>query len=87
MVVINVQRRKEIVIAAYAHEGTDSGIEACALGGHQGSDKTGYSLSSKYWWPNLWSNVEHFVKTCERCQKNSSKMDKSLKKTTHYIAF
>lgn len=39
------------------------------LGGHFGIEKTFQKITEHYWWPKLGKSVQHYVKTCETCQR------------------
>ncbi|CAG8617896.1 1501_t:CDS:1 [Paraglomus brasilianum] len=39
------------------------------LGGHFGRDKTMWNITQYYWWPKMGKYVEHYVQTCEQCQR------------------
>lgn len=54
-------------------------IQAAAMGGHIGRDKTVLKLvDADVWWPGMNTDVREFVKTCERCQRGNT----TFKKTT-----
>jgi len=41
--------------------------------GHPGVAKTLQSLSHNYWWPEVKSFVQHYVKECAQCQAGKTK--------------
>lgn len=43
------------------HESSDAG--------HPGQAKTIKLISRNYWWPTLFADIKHFVRTCPDCQK------------------
>ena len=45
--------------------------------GHLGIKAVISQIRKRYWWPNWQKDIEHFVKTCEACQR-----DKKPKKAT-----
>ena len=45
-------------------------------GSHFGFDKTYSSIKAKYYWPNMYTNVEKHVKSCDPCQKESRAYNK-----------
>lgn len=56
---------------AQCHEG---------YGGHKGRDATCAAVARRFWWPGLWKEVAHFVRTCEPCQlRDGQKMKAPLK--------
>ena len=61
-----------------SHEGVGTTVEAKAMSGHFGRDKTVSLLSSKVYFPNITSKVKQFVDSCEACQcvKAGSKFEK-----------
>ena len=75
-IVIESEDRRQLLVQC-THEGLGESIEAAALGGHLGRDSTIARLTTKYWWPKMWVDIENYVKNCERCQKNSNKFDKA----------
>src|SRR5690606_9419494 len=38
-------------------------------GGHFGVEKTVARVQERYWWPNQYAEVKHYVETCEACAK------------------
>ena len=42
-------------------------------GGHLGRDKTHSKISPRYYWPNMYTDIEEYVKTCETCQRANIK--------------
>ena len=40
-------------------------------GSHFGFDKTYSSIKAKYYWPNMYRDVENHIKSCDPCQKAS----------------
>ena len=61
-----------------SHEGVGTTVEAKAMSGHFGRDKTVSLLSSKVYFPNITHKVKQFVDSCEACQheKAGSKVEK-----------
>ena len=61
-----------------SHEGVGTTVEAKAMSGHFGRDKTVSLLSSKVYFPNITHKVKQSVDSCEPCQrvKVGSKFDK-----------
>ena len=51
-----------------SHEGVGTTVEAKAMSGHFGRDKTVFLLSSKVYFPNITHKVKQFVDSCEACQ-------------------
>ena len=60
------------------HEGVGTTVEAQAMSGHFGRDKTVSLLSSKVFFLNITHEVKQFVDNCEPCQhvKAGSKFEK-----------
>ena len=61
-----------------SHEGAGTTVEAKAMSGHFGRDKTFSLLSSKVYFSNITHKVKQFVDSCEACQcvKAGSKFEK-----------
>ena len=61
-----------------SHEGVGTTVEAKAMSGHFGRDKTASLLSSKVYFLNITHKVKQFVDSCEACQcvKAGSKFEK-----------
>ena len=61
-----------------SHEGVSTTVEAKAMSGHFGRDKTVSLLSSKVYFLNITHKVKQFVDSCEACQrvKAGSKFEK-----------
>ena len=38
-----------------------------------GRDKTFNKVKIRYWWPNMWADTVHLLKTCDICQKTNPK--------------
>jgi hypothetical protein len=41
--------------------------------GHPGRDKTLQLVQHMFWWPSLTTDVTHYVKTCDSCQRNKGR--------------
>lgn len=60
-------------------------IQAAAIGGHIGRDKTLMKLlDADVWWPGMNCDVRDFVKTCETCQRGNTHFNKAAP-TMHCI--
>ena len=61
-----------------SHEGVGTTVEAKAMSGHFGRDKTAFLLTSKVFFPGITNKVKQFVESCEACQhvKAGSKFEK-----------
>ena len=61
-----------------SHEGVGTTVEAKAMSGHFGRDKTVSLLTSKVSFPGITNKVKQFVDSCEACQcvKAGSKFEK-----------
>ena len=55
-------------LVCMSHEGVGTTVEAKAMSGHFGRDKTVSLLSSKGYFPNITHKVKQFVDSCEACQ-------------------
>lgn len=42
------------------------------ISGHVGTEKTRRAILQHYWWPEIRKDVEHYVLTCELCQRNKA---------------
>ena len=64
------------------HEGVGNSVEARAMSGHFGRDKTVQFLCSKLFFPNIKEKVSQSVNSCESCQhvKAGNKFDKGGEK-------
>ena len=62
-VVVPEQARKKVLFVA--HDGL--------LAGHCGIRKTLGRVESRFWWPGIGRDVQHYCRTCEICQKCSPK--------------
>ena len=51
-----------------SHEGVSTTVEAKAMSGHFGRDKTVSLLTSKVYFPGITNKVKQFVETCEACE-------------------
>ena len=61
-----------------SHEGVGTTVEAKAMSGHFGRDKTVFLLTSKVFFPGITNKVKQFVESCDACQhvKAGSKFEK-----------
>ena len=70
-----------------SHEDVSTTVEAKAMSGHFGRDKTVSLLTSKVYFPGITNKVKQFVESCEACQhvKAGSKFENSgdKLKSTH----
>ncbi len=39
------------------------------IGGHQGVERTFRKIADRFWWPQCYNDVYHWVKSCEKCAK------------------
>lgn len=39
------------------------------VGGHFGTEKTYFKVAERYWWPNQYADVKHYVETCDECAR------------------
>ena len=64
------------------HEGVGNSVEARAMSGHFGRDKSVQLLCSKVFFPNIKEKVSQLVNSCESCQrvKAGNKFDKGGEK-------
>ena len=69
-------------IISECHKGVANSVEARAMSGHFGRDKTVQSLCSKLFFPNIKEKVSQFFNSCESCQcvKAGNKFDKGGEK-------
>jgi hypothetical protein len=44
--------------------------------GHLGIENTFYKINKQYFWPQMWRDIEQFIKTCDICQRKE-KMKKN----------
>lgn len=42
------------------------------ISGHVGTEKTRRAILRHYWWPEIRKDVEHYVLTCESCERNKA---------------
>ena len=76
LVIIDEEEQWKLVCMFY--EGGGTTVEAKAMSGHFGRDKTVSLLSSKVYFLNIANKVKQFVDSCEACQcvKAGSKFEK-----------
>ena len=76
LVIIDEEEQRRLV--HMCHEGVSTTVEAKAMSGHFGRDKTVSLLSTKVYFPNITQKVKQIVESCEACQrvKASSKFEK-----------
>ena len=71
-VVVPEQARKKVLFVA--HDGL--------LAGHCGIRKTLGRVESRFWWPGISRDVQHYCRTCEICQKCKHNMLKFFHRKT-----
>ena len=59
-VIMDTERRQEIL--SQAHEEL----------GHKGEHSVFHMIRRRFYWPNMWSDVRHHVKSCHQCQIRST---------------
>lgn len=42
-----------------------------SAGGHLARDKTYEKIAERFYWKALWNDVEHYIRTCEACQRTN----------------
>ena len=86
-ILVIIDEEEQWGLVRMSHEGVSTTVEAKAMRGHFGRDKTVSLLSSKVYFPNITSKVKQFVDSCEACQcvKTGSKFEKGgdKLKSTH----
>ena len=77
-ILVIIDEEEQWRLVCMSHEGVGTTVEAKAMSGHFGRDKTTSLLSSKVYFPNITSKVKQFVDSCEACQhvKAGSKFEK-----------
>jgi hypothetical protein len=40
---------------------------------HVGRRRTAYITKQMFWWPNMHSDIEHYVQHCDLCQRNKAR--------------
>ena len=59
-------------------KGTADTIEAQAIAGHIGYNKTRQSVSEAFYWDNMCADIKHYVNSCDHCQRSKNlKMQKT----------
>lgn len=43
------------------------------IGGHRGIESTYKKIHERFWWPNMFAEIEKYVKSCLECQMFSKK--------------
>eukprot|EP00983_Pelagomonas_calceolata_P003080 101261-Pelagomonas_calceolata.AAC.2 len=49
--------------------------------GHRGRKKTHAAIEQTFWWPKMYLDVQHFVQTCDSCQRNKHDCETSRPST------
>ena len=77
-VLVIIDEEEQWRLVCMSHEGVGTTVEAKAMSGHFGRDKTVSLLSSKVYFPNITHKVKQFVDSWEACQrvKAGSKFEK-----------
>ena len=66
---------RRIVIPTHHVKNILSGAHDYHLSGHQGAERTYQQLVKIYWWPQMWKDVQHYIRTCDTCQKRKTIKD------------
>ncbi|XP_041348471.1 uncharacterized protein LOC121368025 [Gigantopelta aegis] len=74
-VVLDEKERQKIV--TMCHEGCNTSTEAQTIGGHIGRDKTLIKILERFWWPGVKNDVKTHVSSCDRCQRASTRFQKT----------
>lgn len=45
-------------------------------GGHMSFDKTYVKMKDKFWWPNMYQDLKHWIQSCDTCCKMKHKQAK-----------
>lgn len=69
--VVEKDRRMYMMTAAHDHTG------------HRGFYATSQLLTRRFWWPEMERDINHYVKTCHRCQERQTTMMKIRPTMTH----
>ena len=70
-VIFNTDQRERILKAAHDNLG------------HHGEQATLEHIKARFYWPNLWNDVRHYVRSCHECQiRNTAKMHLPLQIST-----
>lgn len=66
-VVFSTSKRKKLI--KENHEGIEGSKEAIAMAGHRGRDRLYGLLSARYFWPDMYIEIEQYCTLCLVCQK------------------
>jgi len=66
-VVLEQAERQKIM--SMIHQGTDLSVESISLSGHRGRDAVLSIIQTRFYWPNMYSDVVNYIKMCDVCQK------------------
>ena len=77
-----IDEKEQWRLVHMSHEGVGTTVEAKAMSGHFGRDKTVSLVTSKVYFPGITNKVKQFVDSCEACQhvKVGSKFEKGGEK-------
>ena len=64
--------RQAVVLPRNARRRILKAAHDTPLTGHQGAMKCYHQVLSRYWWPNLWRDVQEYVRTCVTCQASKN---------------
>ncbi len=39
------------------------------IGGHNGTDRMFGKMRTRYFWPQIYENIRHYIKNCDACQR------------------
>ena len=73
-----IDEEEQLRLVYMSNEGVGTTVEAKAMSGHFGRDKTVSLLTPKVYFPGITNKVRQFVESCEDCQcmKAGSKFEK-----------
>lgn len=74
-VILSEDERRNIIRAC--HDGSGQSIEAAALGGHCGQEKTTAKIMERFWWPGVSADIKEYIRTCDVCQRANSRFTKA----------
>lgn len=67
----NMRYQKQLAVPTTLREDILKSYHDGQGGSHFGFDKTYAAIKLKYYWPNMYANIERYIKSCDPCQRAS----------------
>lgn len=89
MVITDPYEQQDIMqnmhVGPKARRGCGDTLEAGAISGHVGVNRTRDKIAMSFFWEGMAKDVEKFVRSCDRCQRSKQMQMQKTKQVLHPI--